>query len=508
MFREAVMQILDRCRKLHEEGRYWEIIKELESLDDSERTADIDSELARACNNAADPETEEGRALLRKAAALLKACEDELHDDYSWNFRLAYALFYLDEEGRARSFFKRALELHPGDDPAINSRSDVERFIGWCTEALAKPEFKECFRIRTRKAWELFAEKQEAVAGMIVDGSARERGEEIVSELGEIFNSAVSDASFEVGFNGEKPEIIFTPEGSRVGLFELAYFASHAPSSVLEKWSILVGRRPVEGAGIRTEYADVCGSDVKVWISRAGEKSFGLEVYCEKLAEMLQTSEGKVWWILTTLADQILGEIPHMRCIDSFGVLSAPKDGPFVLLDDLPEELQKMGADLSTDPESLLNVYLGYTMKPDEDPNADWRMDVAAGSTRCAPLVNGYLNNEDELVDDLHSDGIVPGFFCYPIYELSKSGGTEAVFEFRDRLEEFLINECGADSIELIGGASGIYCGYVDFIAWDLEAVLESARRFFKNSEVPWASFHVFRREAGTVPLKDEAKSS
>lgn len=40
------------------------------------------------------------------------------------------------------------------------------------------------------------------------------------------------------------------------------------------------------------------------------------------------------------------------------------------------------------------------------------------------------------------------------------------------------------------------------FMAWDLQPVLFEARAFLEASDVPAASFHVFRREVGSVPLK------
>ena len=49
-----------------------------------------------------------------------------------------------------------------------------------------------------------------------------------------------------MGFNGEKHELILTPEGDKVKLFELVYFQKHAPKEVLEHWNILVGRQPPE----------------------------------------------------------------------------------------------------------------------------------------------------------------------------------------------------------------------------------------------------------------------
>ena len=48
--------------------------------------------------------------------------------------------------------------------------------------------------------------------------------------------------------------------------------------------------------------------------------------------DVYKRQEGRVWWMLTTLTDQILGEIPHMRYIDSFDVLEEPKAEPSLSL--------------------------------------------------------------------------------------------------------------------------------------------------------------------------------
>ena len=127
---------------------------------------------------------------------------------------------------------------------------------------------------------------------------------------------------------------------------------------------------------------------------------------------MLREEEGRAWWMLTTLTDQVLGEIPHMRYIDSFDVLEKPKAEPSFLLSQLPDKLREQGLELSTDPEAYLESYLGYKMEPKQDPDADWRLDVMAGSTCCVPLINGYLNADNDFMDDLHADSAVAGFFC------------------------------------------------------------------------------------------------
>ena len=90
--------------------------------------------------------------------------------------------------------------------------------------------------------------------------------------------------------------------------------------------------------------------------------------------------------------------------------------------------------ELSTDPEAYLEKkksYLGYKMEPKQDPDADWRLDVMAGSTCCVPLINGYLNADNDFMDDLHADGAVAGFFCYPLDTLREKEGTQKIFDFR-----------------------------------------------------------------------------
>ena len=490
------MDILKQCQKWHEESKQHKIIDALEAIPAEERTPEMDSELARAYNNLADPHKPTCKEMLKKALALLKPHEEYFEDDYYWNFRMGYSYFYLDQEGRALRYFEKALEVRPGDD-------DTKEFIERCKQGISLPQFWECFRERTENWWETFAEMEAELRQMMDDDKDHTRGAELVAQMEETLNLAFDEISFEMGFNGEKYELILTPEGDKVKLFELVYFQKHAPKEVLEHWNILVGRQPLQNIGLRTEDGwDISGDDVQIWLEEQGENSFALSAYCEKLLPMLREAEGRVWWMLTTLTDQVLGEIPHMRYIDSFDVLEEPRAEPSILMSQLPDALKERGLELSTDPEAYLESYLGYEMKPNEDPDADWRLDVMAGSTCCVPLINGYLNADNDFMDDLHADGAVAGFFCYPLDTLREKEGTQKIFDFRDKLEELFTTGDGPEVLTLTGGATGLYCGYVDFIAWDIQTALQMAKNFFEDSDIPWASFHTFRREAGTVNLK------
>lgn len=499
------MDILKQCQKWHEEDKHQKIVDALEAIPTEERTPEMDMELARAYNNLADSSEPEGRKQLHRALELMQCHEEELGDTYSWNFRMGYAYYYLDQEGRALRYFEKALEQHPGDDPKLNTRQDIEDLIDWCTKGISLPQFSECFRERTENWWETFAEMEAELRQMMDEDKDHTRGAELVAQMEDTLNLVFDEISFELGFNGEKHELILTPEGNKVKLFELVYFQKHAPKEVLEHWNILVGRQPSQNIGLRTDDSwDISGEDVQIWLEEQSENSFNISAYCEKLLPMLREAEGRVWWMLTTLTDQILGEIPHMRYIDSFDVLEEPKAEPSFLLSQLPDKLREQGLELSTDPEAYLESYLGYEMKPNEDPNADWRLDVMAGSTCCVPLINGYLNADNDFMDDLHADGAVAGFFCYPLDTLREEEGSEKIFDFRDKLEELFTTVDGSEMLALIGGATGLYCGYVDFIAWDIREALNMAKEFFEGTDIPWAIFHTFRREAGSVPLKQQ----
>ena len=109
-------------------------------------------------------------------------------------------------------------------------------------------------------------------------------------------------------------------------------------------------------------------------------------------------------------------------------------------------------------------------------------------------------------MDALHADGAVAGFFCYPLDTLREEEGTDKIFDFRDKLEEAFTTGDGPEILTLTGGATGLFCGYVDFIAWDIQTALQMAKKFFEDSDIPWASFHTFRREAGTVNLKTSSE--
>ena len=489
------MDLLKQCQQWFEQDEAQKVIDALEAIPAEERTPELDSELAKAYIAVAHIGEREP---FEKALELLAPHEEYFAEDHCWNYRIASAYYFLDEEGTALRYFEKALKARPGD-------KDTQEYINDCRRRLSLPRFEKNFRERTQEAWAAFSQIEAELRQIIDTDETHQRGEELVEKCGNALKTALRDTSFELGFNGEKHELILSPEGLRSRLFPLVYFQKQAPESVLEHWNIWVGRQPCEGFELRAGEIEVRAEDVQMWAEETEDHQVSLVLYCEKLTPILKEDTDKVWWALSMLVDQTIGEVSAIAFVAGFDVYAQPKDEPAKLLSELPELLQSMGLSLWRDGSDYLeNSYLAYELEPVEDPEADWRLDVYTGSCRLPVLINDYLTARSDMVDEYHKDGIAAGFLCYPIAGFTGEERSKAVLDFRDDLRDTILREAGAEAVTFLGGATGLYCGYLDFIAWDLPAVLTAAQAFFEGSDLPYAHFHAFRRDVGGVPLLDE----
>ena len=489
------MDLLKQCQQWFEQDEAQKVIDALESIPAGERTPELDSELAKAYIAVADIGEREP---FERALELLAPHEEYFAEDHCWNYRIASAYYFLDEEGPALRYFEKALKARPGD-------KDTQEYIDDCRRRLSLPRFEKNFRERTQEAWADFAQIEAELRQIMDTDETHQRGEELIEKCSSALKPALRDTAFELGFNGEKYELILSPEGLRSRLFPLVYFQQQAPESVLEHWNIWVGRQPCEGFELRAGDIEVRAEDVQMWVEETEDQRVSLVLSCEKLTPLLKEDTDRVWWALSMLVDQTIGEVSAIAFVAGFDVYAEPKDEPAMLLSQLPELLQSMGLTLWRDGSDYLeNSYLAYELEPVKDPEADWRLDVYTGVCRLPVLINDYLTARSDMVDEYHKDGIAAGFLCYPIAGFTGEERSKAVLDFRDDLRDTILREAGAEAVTFLGGATGLYCGYLDFIAWDLPAVLTAAQAFFEGSDLPYAHFHAFRRDVGGVPLLDE----
>ena len=486
------MELLEQCQQWFEQDEAQKVIDTLEAIPAEERTPELDSELAKAYIAIAEIGDREP---FEKALELLAPHETYFAGDHCWNYRIASAYYYLDEEGPALRYFEKALEARPGDN-------DTQEYIDDCRRRLSLPRFEKNFRERTQEAWAAFSQIEAELRQIIDTDETHQRGDELIEKCGNALKTALRDTSFELGFNGEKYELILSPEGLRSRLFPLVYFQRQAPESVLEHWNIWVGRQPCEGFELRAGEIEVRADDVQMWAEETEDHQVSLVLYCEKLTPLLKEDADKVWWALSMLVDQTIGEVSAIAFVAGFDVYAQPKDEPAKLLSELPELLQSMGLSLWRDGGDYLeNSYLAYELKPVEDPEADWRLDVYTGSCRLPVLINDYLTARADTVDEYHRDGIAAGFLCYPVDGFAGEDRAEQILQFRDDLRDAILEKAGAEAVTFLGGATGLYYGYLDFLAWDLPAVLDAARDFFEDLQIDQGGFHTFRRDVGTVRL-------
>ncbi len=491
------MDLLKQCQQWFEQNELQKVIDALEAIPAGERTPELDSELAKAYIAIAEI-GEAGRALYEKALELLQPHEGHFAEDHCWNYRIASAYYYLDEEGPALRYFEKALKARPGD-------KDTQEYIDDCRRRLSLPRFEKNFRERTRESWAAFTQIEGSLRQLMDTDKTHQRGEELVKKCGNALKNALPDTSFELGFNGEKYELILSPEGLRSRLFPLVYFQKQAPESVLEHWIIWVGRQPCEGFELRVGEIEVRAEDVQMWAEETEDQRVSLVLCCEKLTPLLKEDTDRVWWALSMLVDQTIGEVSAIAFVAGFDVYAQPKDEPAMLLSQLPKLLQSMGFSLWQDGNGYLeNSYFAYELEPEKDPEADWRLDIYTGSCRLPVLINDYLGARSDVVDEYHRDGIAAGFLCYPLAGFTGEERSKNILDFRDALQEAILNQTGAEAVTFLGEATGLYHGYLDFIAWDLPAVLDAAQAFFEASGLPYAHFHAFRRNVGGVPMLDE----
>ena len=201
------MDLLKQCQQWFEQNEIQEVIDALEAIPAGERTPELDSELAKAYIAIAEI-GEAGRALYEKALKLLAPHEEYFAGDHCWNYRIASAYYFLDEEGPALCYFEKALKARPGD-------RDTQEYIDDCRRRLSLPRFEKNFRERTQEAWTAFSQIEAELRQIMDTDKMHQRGEELIEKCGNALKTALRDTSFELGFNGEKYELILSPEGLR-----------------------------------------------------------------------------------------------------------------------------------------------------------------------------------------------------------------------------------------------------------------------------------------------------
>lgn len=474
-------QVLDRCEEWNDGGEYRRIVDALEALPE-DRGAEADSVLARAYNNLAvfgdgEPSMFDGgvdRGYLERALGLLLRHADEMSDDPIWNFRTGYSLYYLDREGEAMPYFRRYLDHDPED-------ADTQELLEACIHRTACPVAVEPFSSRVGRAWSIIANMEDRLRA-VADGSD---GNGVMEHLERALSVALVD--FDCGVRREDGvyELVLGPRGRRHMLFPLVRFAGGMPESLAKDWRVVVGRPGGELPEVDVGGRTIACGDVRVAAYPAGT-GVRLVVSCPPLAGE-EDAEG----VLADMTSRVIGDVTFL-CLSGFDVADDAGDGSFPLTE-LPGRLDAMGSDIPRTAEAAvtrMGVYSSFA-QGDGAP----RDDIVAGSTCMPELVACYADGDTEIPDRLHRMGAEAGFVWFP------AGGFADADEatgFRNTLQSRVSDAVG-DGVTFIGGAVGTGNCYLDFLAWDLSAVLDA---FAENlGGIGGVFFRTFRGDVPPVPL-------
>ncbi len=368
----------------------------------------------------------------------------------------------------------------------------------------------QSFRLRVHACWEHFLQGEEQLRQLI---DQKADSEAIAERIASLLTPAFNDVSAEVGFNGEKHELILNLDGNWARVFPLIYFQKQAPAKVLEHWNILIGRQSREidrqkekslgDYQIQISGNSVCIDEIQVWTVWENEKA-NVSIYCEKLAALLPEKESEAYWIAYVMLDYAVGELAEMSYVRELEVLTAPHAEPSMTLAQLPSQFMEqlsLTVEELFDPERYCARYSAYRMEPNEDADDGLRGDVFTGSSCLISLLNAFWSEDTYIMDTFEQDGVTAGYFCYPLGGFTGDDRGAQILDFRDNTAMMIENTAGAENFTYIGGATGIHFGYLDFISWDIKAVLDAAVSVFEKSGIDWVMFHSFRQDDEGITL-------
>lgn len=134
------MTLEEKLEFWHQNQEYEHIIKELEKIPSSERSHELTGLLARAYENAANG-AEHPEYHLHAIELLQSAMEEE---DANWNFRMGFALYWLDREEEAVPFFEKIFSLISSDPETQEFWADAADLLDYCrTQAAKKRSLKQ-----------------------------------------------------------------------------------------------------------------------------------------------------------------------------------------------------------------------------------------------------------------------------------------------------------------------------------------------------------------------------
>lgn len=160
------------------------------------------------------------------------------------------------------------------------------------------------FSQRIKEGWSRFADGEKKLRQMIKEKAAPEK---ITEYCGGLLNGMFSDIAFEVGFNGDKFDLILSPEKSKFTLYFIDAIKNQAPETVLKHWNVIAGRQASKYTELGLDGQRLSPADVTVKITDKSDYSCAVSGYSQQLADILKTMKTRrfghliCFWILALM---------------------------------------------------------------------------------------------------------------------------------------------------------------------------------------------------------------
>lgn len=480
--------LLEKVEALNELSEYQRIIDLLEALPPEKRTWRLSGELARAYNNIAEPGDDER---FERAIEILSASRSAAGSTFLWNYRMGYALYFLDRDGEALKFFETALQKKPGDEDAIERLEAARRGV-------TLPIFLKPFSERVKHAWEQFSDEASIVMDLLREGRMVEANE----RAARIFHPVAMNWGFGLGLDENGRGILFfSPKGRLSEAFPLVYFADRMPEALKEEWSLQMGRGPEIHLGRGAFRSGIRPEELTLWVDQE-DSGWRVSFYAESFRGISQDDAPAVFEDLGTMIEDAVGEAVSMRNVRGISILKARREAPGISLSELSKWFHEhVPNSRDFDMRALLEEKLQFWLKPDPEAK-ELYFDIGPGFTKCAAFMNEYRADETGDVDAMQRLGAAAGFFAFEFApdedaEARDESERRAIEDFRSAMADF------PEEAMIYGEAQSKERAYVEVILWDSRTFLNRAVEWLKSYPgIERALFRTWRRRAGNVVLK------
>ena len=486
--------VLKHLRALDLRGNFDEIIRRLEAVQKEKFTPLYAFELARAIAN----RSESGKDDLKRALALLEGLDDRTEGRWETLFCRAFLNLRLGRRRAALKCFKACAGMRPDDKV-------IDFFVEVCMRGLSQPTIEKPFRVRADEVWaalEAQATELEDAFDSVTDA------DEVEKRLAAILEPvSASWWRLDVSAEDDRIKVEISPNGWRLECFPILEFLRRVPESLADRWTFTAGRARRDDTSFETFMAGnevLSADDVLIW-PEPHEGMWRLLVYIEDFKGTEERARIECFQAVRALIDRTVGEAARLRRADAITLVPKAPSGEGLTLSEFREFLFEKAPECRR---MTLKDYAWlpheYGMRPDTRPGAPLLADVTDGITHCPPL--GYLYGQGKSIgmDALGAAGACAGFLFLDVKDDAEglSPKKDRRIKARKTLEARL-RGLGDGYLDVVGYASGVRYEYLQFIAWDLSAVLECASAAFEElDDVVEAGFHTYLRDASAFMMK------